>query len=332
MTCDHRLLLSVLSLVILGTAGAALAQEHVEEAQVRMAAMDYAAAEQVLAEGLASGTLDRAGLAATYREIGLVHGVFGRAEEAETAFRRSLALDPTASLPDGLAPKVVEPFESARAHLASRPPLAVQAIRQGNSLLVQVTDPVAIVVSVRLDGEEESRAIDEKGEARFTSVSSGPLEVRALDELGNVVASTSTKKVEASGAKKPVSEVGGPQTSAGQSEVRWQPWAVTGGGVLLVGAGAWLGAAASSNIDRYDTRLSEVCGMSGCRPDEIPEEVRDIESTAKLQNRAGIAAIVVGGAAVAAGVTWMLLDRSDRNTETATQVSWGPGSLPRVCR
>ena len=88
----------------------------------------------------------------------------------------------------------------------------------------------------------------------------------------------------------------------------WKPWTLAGSGVLVTGVGFWLNARAISNADRYDEEIASACA-DGCPPGMIPESTRDLESTAKLQGGLGIGALVVGGAAIATGVTWILINR-----------------------
>jgi hypothetical protein len=88
----------------------------------------------------------------------------------------------------------------------------------------------------------------------------------------------------------------------------WVPWAVTGGGVAVGLLGAGLTTLAKSDFKSYDNDIAELCPM-GCQGDEIPGALKSVESRARLERGLGIGFIAAGGAAVAAGLTLIILNQ-----------------------
>src|SRR5688572_9946747 len=79
----------------------------------------YDRAQELLVTALHKGDNGPEDLAAIYELAGVAAVVLGQREAGEQYFRRLLALRPEAKLPADTAPKIVEPFTAARAHMAA---------------------------------------------------------------------------------------------------------------------------------------------------------------------------------------------------------------------
>ena len=85
----------------------------------------------------------------------------------------------------------------------------------------------------------------------------------------------------------------------------WVPWAVVGGGAVVIGAGALVQAIAVGDRDRYYDRAARECGGNAC-PAGFASDLKD---RAILENRAAIGTIAVGGAVLALGGVMVYLNR-----------------------
>jgi hypothetical protein len=85
----------------------------------------------------------------------------------------------------------------------------------------------------------------------------------------------------------------------------WMPWTVVGAGVVVIGAGALVQAIAVSDHDRYYDRVARECS-AGCDAGFAS----DLKDRAILENRAAIATMAVGGAALAVGGVLVYLNRA----------------------
>jgi len=89
----------------------------------------------------------------------------------------------------------------------------------------------------------------------------------------------------------------------------WKPWAVTAGGAVLGGVGAALIVSARGLRSDYQAALVRECGEVACRPDQLPVGTADLLDRAQFRDRLGIATAIAGGAAIAAGVVLVVLNR-----------------------
>jgi tetratricopeptide (TPR) repeat protein len=88
----------------------------------------------------------------------------------------------------------------------------------------------------------------------------------------------------------------------------WKPWAVAGGGFLVAGIGGLLQLKAKSDFDTYGEDIAASCGDRGCYPEDISQTVKNLESTARLENRVAIGAFIAGGALVVTGVVMLIMN------------------------
>jgi hypothetical protein len=102
-----------------------------------------------------------------------------------------------------------------------------------------------------------------------------------------------------------------PLEQAGTWERRWpewKPWLVVGAGAAVLAAGVAFELQARSDLDGYEAEIARSC-PSGCNPSDLPAAVRDLESGGKRDSRIGVAAMIVGGAALATGGVLVLMNQ-----------------------
>jgi hypothetical protein len=105
----------------------------------------------------------------------------------------------------------------------------------------------------------------------------------------------------------------------------WKPWAVVSGGAALAGIGLAYQLAARGSVDEFEAEIARSC-PSGCRPEDLPRPVRDLEERARLQNRIGVTALALGGVAFVAGGAMVVWNqpRRVRLEESGQRVSAAP--------
>ncbi|MCG8417479.1 MAG: PEGA domain-containing protein [Proteobacteria bacterium] len=115
---------------------------------------------------------------------------------------------------------------------------------------------------------------------------------------------------------------------------RWKPWAVVGAGAAVAAVGGVLHWRAKVNIDKHDDLLKTIPECTqGCAPshENSPE---DILSRGYVQQKFAITGYLIGGTALAAGLTLALLNRPrayrlDKSDE-AFRVSVVPAVTPQA--
>jgi len=93
----------------------------------------------------------------------------------------------------------------------------------------------------------------------------------------------------------------------------WKPWAVVGGGVAIAAAGGVSQSLSSRNFKAYDAAFVKLpCATSGCTEQAIDAASPHLSSRltrARLEQRIAVGGYIAGGAAVAAGVVLVFLNR-----------------------
>lgn len=119
---------------------------HLAEARRAIEAVDYEAARHLLVEALGDGDNSPAAMREIYRLSARAAVVLDQRELAEQFYRRWLAIDPDAALPDDTAPKLREPFVAAQAYIAAHGRLQVTARRtaSGEIDVELIADPLAM--------------------------------------------------------------------------------------------------------------------------------------------------------------------------------------------
>ena len=171
--------------------------------------------------------------------------------------------------------------------------------------VVVVSDVLA--AEVALDGEVlftgagRSERIVRAGSHRVVATKAGHLTfVTSVDALPGERAEVSVTLV--------------PLEEAARYERRWgswMPYATLAGGLVLLGSGVGLQLAAASNIEEYDSEVSELC-PTGCTEQELPQAVRSLDDRGIAQNRAALVFLGAGGAVIGMGVILAVLNRLQR--------------------
>ena len=77
-------------------------------------------------------------------------------------------------------------------------------------------------------------------------------------------------------------------------------------------------------MDNYDRALVAACVNTGCGPDRpVPDNVRDLKDTARLQNAIAIGVMTVGAATVITGGVLLYMNRARTVYPTAEVVPHG---------
>jgi len=110
----------------------------------------------------------------------------------------------------------------------------------------------------------------------------------------------------------------------------WKPWLVVGAGALVGLAGLPLGQASTSARARFEEGFLRECPM-GCVDADIPADVKEHKSSARLFNRLEVTTYVLGGATLVAGavLAYMNREREIRLSESGARVALSPILSPR---
>ena len=124
-----------------------------------------------------------------------------------------------------------------------------------------------------------------------------------------------------------------PISAAARIERRWatwKPWTVAAGGLAVMAVGAAFQLASSSNTSSYERSIAQLC-PAGCVASELPDAVADLRNRARLQNRIGVSALILGGTAALAGGALVFTNRPRRVPvdESGRRVQVVPVVYPR---
>ncbi len=227
-------------------------------AEALLAESRYDEAVVAAQKEIARGGLDRTGLAVRYLLLGRAHAAGEERELATAAFGKALSIEPTAALPPGSAPKIVEVFALAarlhagrggvrldvgagRAQPGALPPLRVRA----------VDDPYQLVARIKLVSRAPRRAwrVDEMAlPAAGTEIDLEPLReqgraeragisyfIEGLDGAGNRVAAVASQDHPLFLLPAPAAPIA-PAAPAMEAASLWSRawfWAVVGGALVL---------------------------------------------------------------------------------------------------
>lgn len=133
----------------------------------------------------------------TYRGLGLTNAFMGRAAEARRAFELLLLMDPEATVPTNLGPKISRPFEAARrAVRRKRPELLLERDRYSGSVFVEVKPDGLPIANLQLVAREQGAkaekeltrpAADTVAEVAMDPTRNVQTWARALDQAGGVL-------------------------------------------------------------------------------------------------------------------------------------------------
>ena len=104
----------------------------------------------------------------------------------------------------------------------------------------------------------------------------------------------------------------------------WMPWVVVGAGLAVTGIGGLVEYQSYQTMDNYDRALVTACFDTGCGPGHpLPDDVRDMKATARLQNKIAIATMTAGIATVITGGVLLYMNRARTVFPTAEVVPHG---------
>jgi len=159
---------------------------HLAEARRAVEAVDYDAARRLLVDALRDGGNSPAAMREIYRLSARAAVVLDQRELAEQFYRRWLAIDPDAALPDDTAPKLREPFVAAQAYIAAHGRLRATARRTpaGEIDVELIADPLAMAHAAAALDPAARRPPAVFGAERRVRLAEAP-RVAILDDRGN---------------------------------------------------------------------------------------------------------------------------------------------------
>lgn len=205
-----------------------------DQAQQAIDGVDYDAAKGLVDKAITAGALEPADLARAHMLAGEVAAALGDDATARDHFVRWLLLDPDAALPDGVSPKIAEPFAAAKEQAGTLGAMTI-AVRVERShgkvhVFLDARDPLNLIAGLRVR-RDDGRAAQEQGtsvELPADDAEPVTLTVLVLDEHDDQIA-VKTVTAEASATPTPATPHHG-----WPAIVRWPTWtalAVVGGGV-----------------------------------------------------------------------------------------------------
>ena len=249
----------------LGAAPARADSPHLAEARRAVEAVDYDAARRLLVAALGDGDNAPAAMREIYRLSARAAVVLDQRELAEQFYRRWLAIDPDAALPDDTAPKLREPFVAAQAYIAAHGGLRATARRtaSGEIDVELIADPLAMAhAAAALDPAGPPAVFGAERRVRLAEVP----RVAILDDRGNHLLELAPA---APAAAAPAPAAPGPfvaPAAAPPPETpaedrppwtrRWLTWAIPTGVFALGAAGFGIAAIASYGQARTITASS----------------------------------------------------------------------------
>jgi hypothetical protein len=316
-----------LSLYVAAVAQAA-ENEDLARAEQLMDALRYSDAAKALDAARAQPGLDRPTLLRILELQGIVAASMGRVDQARSAFRLLVSLDPERSLKGKFSPKVTAPFYEAKGWVVENGGLRFEAapplLGQGtvDAVVVRVpADPMKAGDKVRFhlrEGGGEPRVVEAKleGGAARAETRGNPVAwwAELLGDRAEVLAligseeAPLTAQAEGGAAVTTTSPTGTPQvTQAGRGSdkplLRTLSYVALGGGVVALGAGGVFGIQSSvargqlASAERDS--LGRVTGMTQRQAVELDQRARDNAVLANVLFGAG------GALAVAGGVLWL---------------------------
>lgn len=174
-----------LAIVVAATTVSHADSDKLAVARKELEAIHYDKAQIALVAALHDGGNSPTAVAEIYRLSASTAIVLGQRDVADQYYRRWLAVDPQAVLPDRIAPKLREPFVAAQAYMAAHGRLVVKASRRSPTDLgvVVESDPLTMVATIAAEhGTPITLGADHHVDLH---VAAGPTVVLVLDEYGN---------------------------------------------------------------------------------------------------------------------------------------------------
>lgn len=230
---------------------------------------------------LTGGKNNTAQLKTIYLHIGILEAGTGQNQSAESSFMKLLLLDPEATPPQDVSPRIIERMEAAKASLGSK---RMNIILNGperiepntnNSVVIEIQNDIgqlANKVILLINGEEiVSRRSSPRVELPIPASSVSNLRegqsltyaVHVTDEYGNVIWSSPSTVVPVIMPRRDQEggvlitsieggEVEGPVAQPTPVYKKWWFWTVIGAGVVLVGGGITAGILLSEPGIEYE--------------------------------------------------------------------------------
>lgn len=289
---------------------------YLDQAQRAYDDLRYEDARSLLELAWRSGANGPAELRLLFRLHGEVAITLGDVAAGEFSFRRLLALDPRARLPEGTSPKIVQWLDAAREVLGGRTLRVRHEIVPGTGIaLIVESDPLAMIAGARAsyrpsDGDGERRTLEATGRDRIElPLPAGELEVvvAAVDEHGNRLVELGPLRV---APRAPATASGGggsaerPVTGGARATPLWRHWAAWGTLTAgFVGGGVVFGLRARD----AQAELDRLNADSRNHPFTDAQEVER-----RLHRDVLLANVSFGAAAVCGVVTGVLVWRALR--------------------
>ena len=275
----------------------ARADDELAEARRLEAALEYEQALALVDRALAHGGAEPARVAELHLLAGRLAAGLDRAAVAEDHFARALALRPDTKLPDGTSPKLIAPFERARAR--GVPPLVVTVRASRGLVTIEAhADPLGLVVGVQahLESRGSHFEVTERASLRvIVPVDAIAIEIDALDASGNRVWAGPAPTGPLTFDELAPKIVTPSPHSSRPILARWQTWAISGA-VVAIGGGAF--AYWSSSLQ---TEWNQQRSQDGLHDFSALKTIED------RGRRDAIAADVLFGVAGAAAITSLVL-------------------------
>lgn len=245
---------------------------HLAEARRAVEAVDYDAARRLLVDALHDGGNSPAAMREIYRLSARAAVVLDQRELAEQFYRRWLAIDPDAALPDDTAPKLRAPFVAAQAYIAAHGRLRATARRTpaGEIDVELIADPLAMAHAAAALDPAARRPPAVFGAERRVRLAEAP-RVAILDDRGNhlIELEPTAAVATAPAAAAPAAAVPAPSATPATAPPpeslaedrppwtrRWLTWAIPTGVFALGAAGFGIAALASYGNARTITASS----------------------------------------------------------------------------
>ncbi len=251
------LLALVASLIRLPTVHA---DKVTRKAERELAELRFDKAGDLATEALSEGKRGPEELVTLYMILGRVSASLGQDVKAQAYFQSALSIDSNASLPQGVSPKLSEPFATAKDDLQDAKPIELLAERDdANQLSVQVSsDPAQLVGGIEARFEVDGKPKKLRGDGRDIIRLDLPegarnVAVLALDQYGNRL--TEALDVQGSDAEGSTHEASLTLDDVSTQPkpaiyMRWQLY--TGLAVVTLATGAILGDAARRKTDEIE--------------------------------------------------------------------------------
>jgi hypothetical protein len=215
-------------LVFVGTGSAYADSAKLGDARHALDDVHYDDAQRLLVEAIKEGGNSAAAMSEIYQLSASTAVVLGHADAGEQYYRRWLALDPNAHLPDSVSPKLREPFVAAQAEMAAKGAIAVSAtqIDARTVDVAVVSDPLAMARGACAIAGGAMVPFDGRGHAQLAVTDR---RVAVCDESNNRLV-----EVNVTALSMPTVVVDNERPSAFKRESTW--WiigGVTGGAALI---------------------------------------------------------------------------------------------------